>query len=120
MTTRTQDDLKRALGSVCQRVMLGSSRGLRLDATVMTDRTVARCWSGNDGRCFLWAVDVGDLLGSDTGEYQLGLNGNRHWRPGEKAFPFIPPVRQRAFLEDELAAWKGGSVTIPPKFDFAT
>jgi hypothetical protein len=30
-----------------------------------------------------------------------------------------PSVRQRTYMEDELAAWRGGSYTIPAAFDFA-
>jgi len=162
--------------------MLGPKRGLRLDATVMMDKSRARCWTGNNdifnetavcvsrnlfggtafpersssGLFYLWAVNCGPLLGFDTEEYQLGLPNSRQWRPGEKAFPFIPAanllayvqvdrrgapsgggwmfdlntgaqwtfvgsptVKQRKYLEDELAAWKGGSYTIPPAYDFA-
>jgi len=163
--------------------MLGPKRGLRLDGTVMMDQTTARCWTGNndifnesavcvsrnffggtafperatEAHCYLWAVDCSTLSGFDTEAYQLGLPNSRQWRPGEKAFPFIPAanvlayvqvdrrgapaqggwrvdissgarwtftgaptVKQRGYLEDELAAWRGGSYTIPPNFDFAT
>lgn len=163
--------------------MLGPRRGLRLDATILSDISRARCWTGNNdifnetavcvsrnffggtafperetnGTCYLWAVYCGDLKGFDTEAYQLGLPNSRQWRPGEKAFRFIPvsnilgyiqidrrgaskkggwsvdittqaawtftgkpTVKQRTYLEDELAAWKGGSYTIPPAYDFAT
>ena len=159
-----------------------SRRGLRLDATAMMDPTVPRVWTGNhdifnetavcvsrnffgasafperdtNGRSYLWAVNCGPLLGFDTENYQLGLHGAKQWRPGEKAFQFIPAanvlgyvqidrrgapsgggwmvdfpkdaswvytgapsVKQRMYMEDELAAWRGGSYTIPAAFDFA-
>ncbi len=159
-----------------------SRRGLRLDSTVMADESEARVWTGNhdifnetavcvsrnffggtafperttNGMCYLWAVNCEGLDGFDTEQYQLNLPGARQWRPGEKAFRFIPAdhvlgyvridrrgappgggwkvdipadanwtftgsptVRQRAYMMDELAAWRGGSYTIPPEFDFA-
>ncbi len=161
--------------------MLGPKRGLRLDGTNMMDQSRARCWTGNNdifnetaicvsrnlfggtafpdrnvsGLYYLWAVNCGPLLGFDTEDYQLGLPKSRQWRPGEKAFPSVPPgnilayvqidkrgapagggwmfdlttgaqwtfvgsptVKQRKYLEDELAAWKGGSYTIPHTYDF--
>jgi hypothetical protein len=32
----------------------------------------------------------------------------------------VPPVNKRIYIENELAAWRGGSYTIPPDYDFAT
>ena len=124
---------------------------LRRAATAFPERET-------QGTYYLWAVNVGNLTGFDTEQYQLGLPNSRQWRPGEKAFPFIPPanvlgyvqidrrgapdtggwrvdiskaarwtftggtmsVRQRTYIEDELAAWRGGSYTIPASYDFAT
>lgn len=162
--------------------MLGR-RGLRLDATIMMDKSKARVWTGNhdifnetavcvsrnffggtafperetNGTVYLWAVNCADLRGFDTENYQLNLPNSRQWRPGEKAFPSIPAdhvlayvpierrgappgggwrvnivkdarwtltgsmsVKQRVYIEDELAAWAGGSYTIPAAYDFAT
>ena len=164
--------------------MLGPRRGMRLDGTNMMDTTRARCWTANNdifnetavcvsrnffggtafperdtqGTCYLWAVNCSNLVGFDTEDYQLNLGNSRQWRPGEKAFPSIPPenvlgyiqidrrgaprtggwrvdipqgarwtftggamtVKQRGYIEDELAAWRGGSYTIPADYDFAT
>lgn len=122
--------------------MLGPYRGLRLDRTVMMDTGQARCWTGNndifnetavcvsrnffggtafperttEGKCYLWAVDVGDLRGFDTEGYQLGLPNSRQWRPGEKAFPSIPKNNLVAYIEiDRFGAPKTGGwrVKIP-------
>jgi hypothetical protein len=105
--------------------MLGPRRGMRLDGTNMMDTTRARCWTGNNdifnetavcvsrnffggtafperetqGTCYLWAVNCGPLLGFDTEQYQLDLRSNRQWRPGEKAFPFIPPSNVLAYVQ---------------------
>lgn len=158
-------------------------RGLKLEGTVMMDQTHARVWTGNHdifnesavcvsrnffggtafperetvGKYYLWAVDVSALSGFDTEQHQTGLPGSKQWRPGEKAYAFIPAnkvlayveidrrgapatggwkfdiakdanwtwigaptVKQRTYVEDELAAWRGGSYTIPADFDFAT
>lgn len=163
--------------------MLGPSRGLRLAGTVMADQRFARVWTGNDdifnesavcvsrnffgatafplretvGPAYLWAVNCTYLPGFDTEGHQIGLPNARQWRPGEKAFSFIPASRvigyveiqrngapptggwrfqiapgatwtyinavsnqQRAYIEAELAAWRGGNYTIPNTFDFAT
>ncbi len=161
-------------------------RGLQLAGTVMMDQTQARVWTGNydifnetavcvsrnffgasafpergtESLVYVWAVNCSNLVGFDTEAYQVGLTAQglkpKQWRPGEKAFEFIPAanvlgyvqidkrgapaaggwsfdvpananwtwtgaptVKQRAYIEDELAAWRGGSYTIPPEYDFA-
>ncbi len=107
--------------------MLRPRRGLRFDATIMMDQNKACCWSGNNdifnetavcvsrsffggtafperetsGHYYLWAVNCGPLLGFDTEQYQLNLPNSRQWRPGEKAFPFIPPANILAYLQIE-------------------
>lgn len=48
-----------------------------------------------EGDAILWAVDVLDLEGFDTEDYQLGNPdaGNGPWRPGEKCYQHISPER---------------------------
>lgn len=43
-----------------------------------------------EGDAVLWATDVSGLVGFDTEQYQQTLEGNKQWRPGEKAFCRIP------------------------------
>jgi len=122
--------------------MLGNSRGLRLDRTVMMEQSTARCWTGNndifnetaicvsrnflggtafperktEGKCFLWAIDVANLNGFDTETHQLGLPNSRQWRPGEKAFRSIPTTNLVGYIEiNRYGAPKSGGwrVKIP-------
>jgi len=47
----------------------------------------------------LWAVDVAGLIGFDTEGHQLQLEGNKQWRPGEKAFKKIPVSRIMGYVK---------------------
>jgi hypothetical protein len=48
------------------------------------------------------------------GGWRVDIPGVAKW-----TFTGSSTVRQRVYMEDELAAWRGGSYTIPPEFDFA-
>lgn len=56
-----------------------------------------------------------DRRGAPTGGgWRVDIASDAKW-----TFTGQPSVRQRGYLEDELAAWRGNH-TIPPAFDFAT
>lgn len=49
------------------------------------------------------------------GGWRVNVDTTAAW-----TFTGAPSVKQRKYLEDELAAWRGGRYTIPPEYDFAT
>jgi hypothetical protein len=49
------------------------------------------------------------------GGWRVDIPSDARW-----TFTSALTVKQRGYLEDELAAWRGGSYTIPPDYDFAT
>lgn len=68
------------------------------------------------GPAVLWAVDVSGLVGFDTEEHQKSLNGNRQWRPGEKAYYSIPPANVIGYVRMEklgTSSQGGWSFKIP-------
>lgn len=70
----------------------------------------------NASYSILWAVDCRGLVGLDTEAVQNGLPGARVWRPGEKAFPAIPPNRMIGYvkiLRRGAPAAGGWNFTIP-------
>jgi hypothetical protein len=108
-------------------------KGWEIENTVMmTDTSRPRVWRGNHDllnesavcvarnffgatafptremvsppMAYLWAVDVTDLVGFDTEEYQVGKPGSRQWRPGEKAFREVPANKLLAWVK----FWKRG------------
>jgi len=50
-----------------------------------------------------------------TGGWRVDISKDAKW-----TLTGSPSVAQRVYMEDELAAWRGGSYTIPATFDFAT
>jgi len=54
----------------------------------------------------LWATDISGLVGFDTEAHQLTLP-NRNWRPGEKAYMWIPPARVIGYVRFEKLGCTG-------------
>jgi len=67
-----------------------------LGATAFPERTSG---DGGSKKYLLWAVSVAGLLGYDTEKEQVTKKAN--WRPGEKAYGFVPYSNVLGYIEIE-------------------